>query len=173
VRAEVESDLAARGPGALHAELSPELASGVHPNDRKRIVRLTELARLGIAAHPSAQRLWSEGLRVPTVLVGLTADRDELRARIAARVAAMVRLGAEEEVRAAERAGASRTARAAIGFDELLAGDPEAMERSQWRFARRQLTWMRRMEDVTQIDRGGRSDAEVAAEIVAMLAAGD
>ena len=81
----------------------------------------------------------------------------------------MVRLGAEEEVRSAELAGASRTARAAIGFDELLEETIEAMKRAQWRFARRQLTWMRRMEDVTQIDRSGREDAEVAAEIVAAL----
>ena len=85
----------------------------------------------------------------------------------------MLRLGASEEVRRADAAGASRTARAAIGFDELLADDPEAMKRAQWRYARRQLTWMRRMEDVAQIDRGARDDAEVAAEIVAMLEAAD
>jgi tRNA dimethylallyltransferase len=169
VRAEVEDDLGARGPGALHAELSPELASGVHPNDRKRIVRLTELTRLGIAPHTSSDGLWSEGLRHPTLLVGLTIDRDELRARIEARVDEMVVSGVEEEVRSADLAGASRTARAAIGFDELLAGDVGAMKRAQWRYARRQLTWMRRMEDVTRIDRGGRDDAAVAAEIVAML----
>ena len=36
------------------------------------------------------------------------------------------------------------------------------MKRAQWRFARRQLTWMRRMEDVALIDRTGRDDAEVA-----------
>ena len=74
VRAEVEADLAARGPEALHAELPPELASGVHPNDRKRISRLTELGRLGIAAPASGDGLWSEGLRVPTTLVGLTVE---------------------------------------------------------------------------------------------------
>jgi tRNA dimethylallyltransferase len=169
VRAEVEAEAAGRGPEALHAELPEELASGVHPNDRKRIVRLTELSRLGIAAHPSAAGLWSEGMRVPTLLIGLTLERDELQARIGARADEMVRLGAVEEVRSADRAGARRTARAAIGFDELLAGDTEAMKRAQWRYARRQLTWMRRMEDVVQIDRTGRSDAEVAAEIVAML----
>ncbi|HEY8001155.1 MAG TPA: tRNA (adenosine(37)-N6)-dimethylallyltransferase MiaA [Solirubrobacterales bacterium] len=169
VRAEVEADLARRGPEALHAELSPELASGVHPNDRKRIVRLTELSRLGIAPHPSADRLWSESLRVPTVLVGLTVDGDELRARIDARVGEMVRAGAEAEVRAAAQAGASRTARAAIGFDELLTGDVEGMKAAQWRFARRQLTWMRRMEGIEVIDRRGRDDAAVAAQIVNML----
>jgi tRNA dimethylallyltransferase len=81
----------------------------------------------------------------------------------------MVRLGVVEEVHSADSAGASRTARAAIGFDELLAGDVEAMKRAQWRFARRQLTWMRRMDDVEQIDRTGRRDAEIAAEIVGIL----
>jgi tRNA dimethylallyltransferase len=169
VRAGVEADMEARGPQALHAELSPELASGVHPNDRKRIVRLTELARLGIAPHETGEGVWSEGMRVPTTLVGLTIDRDELAARIDARVDAMAERGAIEEVRAADRAGASRTARAAIGFDALLTGDVDAMKRAQRRFARRQLTWMRRMEGVTTIDRTRRDDAEVAAEIVAML----
>lgn len=169
VRDAVERELAKRGSEALHSELAPELASGVHPNDAKRIVRLTELTRLGIVPHTSSEGLWSEHLRVPTLLVGLTLDRDELRARIEARVERMLALGVEEEVRNAELAGASRTARAAIGFEELLAGDPEAMKRAQWRFARRQLTWMRRMIDVVQIDRTGRSNDEVAAEIVARL----
>jgi tRNA dimethylallyltransferase len=169
VRAAVEAEIDERGAEALHAELPDELASGVHPNDRKRIVRLTELSRMGIAAHPSAEGMWSEAARVPTTIVGITVDRDELRARIDARVDEMVRLGVVEEVRSAEAAGISRTARQAIGFDELLAGDVEAMKRAQWRFARRQLTWMRRMEDVEQIDRTGRSDAEVAAEIVTIL----
>lgn len=169
VRAAVEKEIEARGAEALHAELTPELASGVHPNDRKRIVRLTELARLGIAAHPGGEGMWTETLRVPAMLAGLTIDRDELDARIDSRVDAMVAAGAADEVRAADRAGASRTARAAIGFDELLTGDVEAMKRAQRRFARRQLTWMRRMEDVTTIDRAGRPDAEVAAEVVAGL----
>jgi tRNA dimethylallyltransferase len=169
VRAAVEAEIGERGPEALHAELPEELASGVHPNDRKRISRLTELSRMGIAAHSSGQRMWSEAARVPTTIVGITVDSDELRARIDARVDEMLRLGVVEEVRSAELAGASRTARQAIGFDELLAGDVEAMKSAQWRYARRQLTWMRRMEDLAQIDRTGRSDAEVAADVVAIL----
>jgi tRNA dimethylallyltransferase len=169
VRATVEAELAERGPAALHAELAPEFASGVHPNDRKRIARLTELARLGIAAHPSAERLWSEALRVPTTLVGLTMEPDALRTRIEARVDGMVEAGAREDAFSADAGGASRTARAAIGFKELLVGDVEEMKRAQWRFARRQLTWMRRMEDVHAIDRTGRPDADVAAEIAALL----
>src|SRR4051794_38534231 len=39
VRAEVEREVAEHGPEALHAELDPDVASTVHPRDRKRIVR--------------------------------------------------------------------------------------------------------------------------------------
>jgi len=165
VRAEVEADLEARGAEALHADLDEELAKGVHPNDRKRIARLTELQRLGIYPHTSSEGLWTEVLRHATRLIGLTVERDELTARIDARVDAMVQAGAADEVRAADAAGASRTARAAIGFGELLAGDVDRMKSAQRAFARRQLTWMRRMPGVETIGRGGLSDAEAAGQI--------
>src|SRR5688500_4002749 len=82
VREKVEHDLAERGADSLHAELPEELRSGVHPNDRKRIARLTELTRLGIAPHESSEGLWTDELRRPALLAGITLDRDELRARI-------------------------------------------------------------------------------------------
>ena len=169
MRAEVERDLAERGAAALHAELPAELASGVHANDRKRIARLTELTRLGVAPHASSEGLWTERLRKPTVLVGLTMEREELQRRIELRVDAMVAAGAASEVAHAARSGASRTAQAAIGFRELLAGDVDGMKRAQRAYARRQLTWMRRMPGVAAIDRTGRSDEDVAAEIAALL----
>jgi tRNA dimethylallyltransferase len=169
VRAQVEQELAERGTEAIHAELPEELASGVHPNDRKRVARLTELTRLGVAPHASSEGLWTERLRHPTVLVGLTLDRSELQQRIDARVDAMVAAGAAGEVARAVRSGVSRTAGAAIGFQELFAGDIAAMKRAQRAYARRQLTWMRRMPGVNVIDRTGRSDEDVAAEVAALL----
>lgn len=169
VRAEVEADLAERGSDALHGELPDELSSGVHPNDRKRIVRLTELTRLGITPHASSEGLWTEELRVPSFLVGLTLEREELHARIDERVEGMVAAGASEEVPRADEAGASRTARAAIGFTELLEGDVERMKSAQRAFARRQLTWMRRMPGVELIDRTGLGEAEVAQRILHTL----
>jgi len=169
VREEVERDLAQRGADVLHAELPAELRSGVHPNDAKRIARLTELTRLGIAPHASSEGLWTEKLRRPAVLVGLMLDRDELRERIDQRVDAMVAGGAADEACQADAAGASRTARAAIGFEELLAGDVERMKSAQRAFARRQLTWMRRMPGVELIDRTGMSDAHVASRIVELI----
>jgi tRNA dimethylallyltransferase len=48
IRIAVEREIEERGPDALHAELDPDLAATVHPNDRKRIARWTELERAGI-----------------------------------------------------------------------------------------------------------------------------
>jgi tRNA dimethylallyltransferase len=169
VRAEVEREIERRGPEALHAELDPDLAATVHPNDRKRIARLTELTRSGIEPPRSSDGLWTRHLRHPTAIIGLTLGRDELDARIDARVEAMIEAGAGEEVRRAAANGASRTVRAAIGFEELLRGDAEAMKAAQRRFARRQLTWMRKMQGVTVLDRSGRSDEEVAGAIAGLI----
>jgi tRNA dimethylallyltransferase len=169
VREEVDRELAMRGAAALHGELDPEVARGVHPNDRKRIARLAGLERAGIDPPRGSDGLWTEATRQPTTLIGLTVDRDELHARIDTRVDAIVAAGAREEVEAAVRAGASRTARAALGFDEILGGDVDGMKRAHRAYARRQLTWMRKMRAVELIDRTGRTDDDVAAEIVAEL----
>ena len=143
--------------------------SGHHPRDRKRIARTIELQRSGIDPPRSSEGLWTARLRRPTLLVGLTIDREELASRIDARVDEMIAAGAAEEARAAAEAGASRTARAALGFEELLAGELDAVKRAHRAYARRQLTWMRKMEGVELIDRTGRDDSDVAREIVASL----
>jgi tRNA dimethylallyltransferase len=89
-----------------------------------------------------------------------------LYARIDARVEAMVAAGAGDEVRRAEGVGASETARKALGFDELLAGDVEAMKRGTRNYAKRQLTWMRKLAGIQAIDLSGRDPAAVAVEIL-------
>jgi tRNA dimethylallyltransferase len=81
----------------------------------------------------------------------------------------MVASAAADEARRAAAAGASRTARAALGFEDLLNGNPRAMKRAHRQYARRQLTWMRRMEGVVVVDRTARDDADVAEEIVGLL----
>ena len=75
-------------------------------------------------------------------------DRAQLYERIDARTEAIVAAGAEEEVRRAEAAGPSRTARKALGFDELLGGDVERMKKRSRNYARRQLTWMRKIPNL-------------------------
>jgi len=170
IREEVEREIVERGPQALHAELDPELAEGVHPNDRKRIARLTELERAGFHPPPTGVGdLWTARLRHPTLLVGVVIDRDELAQRIDTRVDEMVAAGAADEARRADAAGASRTVRAAIGFEELLEGDVDATKQEQRAYARRQLTWLRKMPGMTLVERTDRSDDEVASQIVSLL----
>ncbi len=174
--AELERD----GAPALHARLrerAPWAAAAIDPNDRQRVVRALELADLGELEPPSdpawagvrPSQLWSEELRHPTLLVGLTMEREALYAATDARVDAMLAAGAREEVRRAHAAGASQTARKALGFDDLLAGDVEAMKRHTRNYAKRQLTWMRKLARMHTIDATGRAPALLAAEIVERL----
>ncbi|MEJ7714725.1 MAG: tRNA dimethylallyltransferase [Thermoleophilaceae bacterium] len=131
------------------------------PGDGKRLVRTLELLELG---HPPPRpaddsQLWTSDTRHPTLLVGLTMERAALYAAIDARVDAMVAAGVVAEVQRAEAAGVSRTARHALGFEELLRGDIEAMKQRTRNYARRQLTWMRKLEGVRLTDVGERGTA--------------
>jgi tRNA dimethylallyltransferase len=169
LRDEVEREIVDRGPEAVHADLPPELAAAIHPNDRKRIARILELRRAGIEPARGEGRLWTAELRRPTTLVGLAIDRAELGRRIDARVDAIVAAGAAGEARQVAEAGASRTARAALGFDQLLAGDVEGVKSAHRNYARRQLTWMRKMPAIELIDRTGMDDTQVAAAVLDLL----
>src|SRR5262245_15933950 len=157
VRERILREIEERGVEALHAELaerSPAAAAAVEPTDRTRVVRALELLEMGEEPAPAGaeSRLWTAELRRPTLLCGLTMERERLYAQIDARVDAVVAAGAADEVRRADEAGASPTARKALGFEELLRGDVEAMKRRTRNYAKRQLTWMRRLEHATLLD---------------------
>jgi tRNA dimethylallyltransferase len=169
VRERWAAELTRRGAPALHdllAQRAPWAAEGIDPNDRQRIVRALELLDAGALEPPEENnQLWTSDTRHPTLLVGLTMDRDALNARVEARVDAMLAAGAREEVLQAHAAGASDTARKALGFEDLLVGDVEAMKRRTRNLAKRQLTWMRKLAGVHVIDVTGRAEADVAAEV--------
>jgi tRNA dimethylallyltransferase len=169
VRERWEAELTLRGAPALHALLAqraPWAAQGIDPQDRRRIVRSLELLDAGALDPPDGDsQLWTADTRHPTLLVGLTMEREALYRRVEERVDAMLAAGAREEVRAAHAAGASETARQALGFDELLAGDVPAMKRRTRNLVKRQLTWMRKLGGVETIDTTGRDAAAVALEV--------
>jgi tRNA dimethylallyltransferase len=169
LRARIEREVADRGPEAMHATLSATAAATIEPTDRSRIVRALELAEMGEDAEPPEEsQLWTNETRLPTRLFGLTMEREALYERIGARVDAMVAAGAADEVRRA--LGASRTARKALGFEELLGGDVEGMKRRTRNYAKRQLTWMRKLPNVHLVDTTGNSPLDSAAEVVRALA---
>lgn len=161
----IRAALAARDIGELHAELPPHL--DIRPTDTHRIIRAHELLAIG-EQPPSGDQLWTEHTRHPTLLAALVMDRERLYRRINARVDAMIADGAEAEVRAvADRASA--TARRAVGFSELLDGDVEAMKTNTRRYAKRQLTWLRKLPGAHLVDVTDRGPEDVAAELVAMI----
>ncbi|MBE2315311.1 tRNA (adenosine(37)-N6)-dimethylallyltransferase MiaA [Solirubrobacter sp. CPCC 204708] len=162
----IREALAARDLAELYAELPPEL--NIRPTDTHRIIRAHELLATGQHPHTTSDQLWTEHTRHPTLLAALVMDRERLYARIEARIDAMIAAGAADEVRAvADRASA--TARRAVGFQELLDGDVEAMKTSTRRYAKRQLTWLRKLPGAHRIDVTDRTPQDVAAELIAMI----
>jgi tRNA dimethylallyltransferase len=169
VRERWQAELERSGSQALHAMLAaraPWAADTIEPTDQQRIVRALELHDAGELEPPDREsQLWTDEVRHPTLLIGLVMDRERLYAQIEARVEAMIAAGAEDEVRRANISGASGTARKALGFDELLTGDVEGMKRRTRNYARRQLTWMRKLAGVHLIDTSERTTAEIAREV--------
>jgi tRNA dimethylallyltransferase len=178
LRKRLEEEADSAGSEAMHARLAaraPQAAAKVPPGDRSRVIRLLELLEMGALEdeepHVESQ-LWTEETRHPTLLAGLTMDRAALYEQIDRRVDTMVGAGALEEVKAAHEAGASATARKALGFEDLLLGDIDAMKRRTRQYARRQLTWMRKLPNVALIDVTSRKPDDVADEIARQLPSG-
>jgi tRNA dimethylallyltransferase len=166
------AELDRRGLPALHGILrdrAPWAAAEIDPADRQRIVRALELLDAGeLDRHAQDSQLWTSEVRHSTLLVGLVLERRQLYEKIDARVDAMVAAGAQAEVRRAYAAGASATARKALGFEELLTGDVDSIKRRTRNYARRQLTWMRKLAGVRTLDTTGRSPADTAGEVLAL-----
>ena len=165
VRAGLIARLEAEGSRTLHAELPADVAARIDPADGIRVTRALELLAAGHRP-PAGGQLWTSRTRRPTVLAALTMEREALYAQIDARVDAMVAAGAADEVRRADAAGAGPTARKALGFEHLLRDDVDGMKRATRRYARRQLTWLRKLPDVIALDATDRSADDLAAAML-------
>jgi tRNA dimethylallyltransferase len=169
IRARRRAQLQTDGAQALYEELrrrAPTAAAAIEPTDAQRITRALELLDAGHEP-PAGEQLWTTETRHPTLLAGLTMERDALNARIDERVEAIVAAGARDEVDNAVNACA--TARKALGFEELRANDIEGMQRNTRRYAKRQLTWMRKLPNAHLIDVTDRDPDDVAAELHGMI----
>jgi len=153
----------------LLAERDPAAAARVHPNDERRVIRALELTELGSTLHPHDPRLWSEDARHPTVIFGLEVSREELERRIAERTERMFALGVEEEVGRALEKTVSKTARHALGLEEIASlpreEAVEAVNARTRRYAAYQRKWMRRIPGLVSLS-GDRPAGEIADEIL-------
>lgn len=157
-----------------HAEIDRALAAGRRPiavggTGLYLRAALADLSFEKVPPGTEDSELWSPETRHPTLIFGLTMDRERLYERIEQRVDAIVAAGAEAEVRRAEALGPSHTARKALGFSQLLAGDVDDLKKRSRNYARRQMTWMRKMPDVRRLDMGELSPPDAADEIARAL----
>ncbi len=162
------------GPAALHARLArvdPTAAARLHPNDVRRVVRALEVFELTGRPISLWQIQWNaecgmrnaelgspiphSAFRIPHSL-WLDLPRDELYARINARVERMVAAGLVEEVQGLRGLPRplSREARQALGYKEMfdvldgkvsLAAAVARIQTRSRNFAKRQVTWFRHL----------------------------
>ena len=163
---------------ALLAERDPVAAARVHPNDRRRVVRALELAESGRSLAPDEDRLWSDDVRHPTLLVGLELPLERARrahrgaasrrwlaaGAVAEAAAAWARPALGDRAQGARARGSSRPCRAA------RRSRPSSL--ATRRLARYQRKWLRRLPVAATLD-AGRPPEEIADEIVALAGAGE
>ena len=164
VRARLEREVEDVGAPTLHqrlANLDPIAATKMEPTNARRVVRALEVIE------GSGRAFSSFGPGVDTypdsdvIQIALRWSRDVLSRRIEERVDAMLAAGWLEEVRALESVPKSRTAAAALGYEELrrhLSGE-WSLERAREeivirtrQFAVRQERWFRRDPRVEWIE---------------------
>lgn len=163
----LEREMRTRGLPALHAELAgvdPEAAARIHPNDPQRIQRALEVWRL--TGQPiSARQAHADPLPNPVLrLVVAPSRREILHRRIERRFRAMLDAGLVAEVEALRRRPAMHAAlpaMRAVGYRQVwqyLEGEIDharMIERgiiATRQLAKRQLTWLRGLDDAEWLD---------------------
>jgi len=175
VRDEVKKELRARlldkGLPGLHEELrrvDPISAARIHPNDKQRILRGLEIyysTEIPWSRHIEQQKKRQPPVRFTRLLeIGLTCERELLYQRIEQRSDIMLEQGLIDEVKKLRAMGyaASLASMQSIGYrhaNQLLDGNwsrnemKEHLVRDTRRYAKRQMTWFGRNNDLHWYDR--------------------
>jgi len=179
LRAKLEQDLIDLGPHEMHRRLKaldPVAASRIIPENGRRSVRAIEIVTLTgepfAAALPEVPEDWQ-----PVLEIGINGDREDLRARLEARVHKMWQQGLIDEVKSLEAKGIreGKTSSVAIGYAQALKQiDGEMTEaeaiadtvRLTQKYARRQMSWFRRDQRIHWLDY---QDPEATAKALALV----
>ncbi|WP_294834958.1 tRNA (adenosine(37)-N6)-dimethylallyltransferase MiaA [uncultured Eubacterium sp.] len=158
--AEIRKELAEKSNEELYEkllELDSKSAQDIHPNNRKRVIRALELCMSGTSKTEQNENSMLIDSPYDALYIGIGyKDRQKLYDRINKRVDLMLDAGLENEAR--QMLGKQGlTARQAIGHKELqpyidgkitLDEAVEGLKRETRRYAKRQLTWFRRNENI-------------------------
>ena len=152
-----------QGNKAVHAclaKVDPEGAQSLHPNNLKRVIRALEVyEQTGMTIADFNRRHKRPEPKYQAIKLGLCpSDREILYDRINSRVNQMITDGLLDETRRLLALGLlSGTAAQAIGYKELLGylqeGEPleaciELLKRRSRNYAKRQLTWLKRDDNI-------------------------
>ena len=183
-RKELEDLSTREGVSVLYSrlkEIDLKRAQAIHPNDERRIIRALEIFEQS-RQKPSEWNLKNETLTAhgfQPVIFGFRRERAELYERIEGRVDQMFEAGWVQEVKKLKARGFSRTARGAIGYQEILeylngkCTLEEAILRTKKRtrhLAKKQMTWFRKDRRIKWISiEGGRFKLRASKQIIKTL----
>ncbi len=154
-------------------EIDPELAAKLHPNDLRRIIRGIEIYhQTGQTKTYFKKKQEKESGRYRALKIGLLREREELYQRINQRVDKMIADGLIAEVKSllAGKTELSKTARQALGYKEIidfLNGEYDLEEavrlikRDTRHYAKKQLTWFKRDDDIHWLNCSELSSAKI------------
>jgi tRNA dimethylallyltransferase len=143
--------------------VDPETAGRLHANDQRRVIRALEVIHLTGITMAEQMRLQKRTTPYNLVLIGLNMDRAQLYARIEQRIDLMLEQGLVDEVRQLMNRGFTEnmTSMQGLGYKEIVAyllgriSYDEAvylLKRDTRHYAKRQLSWFRRMEHIHWLD---------------------
>lgn len=176
VRARLARRWEEEGGEALFSELrsvDAVSAASIHPSDRIRVLRALEVAEISGTPPSALKRHWAgASAKYRVLFLAISVERDRLCRRIDARVDGMFRKGLVDEVRGLLSQGYSTGLKPmqALGYRHVVSHLrdgvplPEAigeMKRDTRRYAKRQVTWLRREPEAVWIDPEGGPEAAV------------
>lgn len=165
------------GKDALYGILKgidEEAAAAIHPNNVKRVMRAIEFYRLHNSPISEHNRIENEKESPYAFSFFVINDeREKLYERIDKRVDIMMEEGLLEEVKKLKESGLDKSyvSMQGIGYRQMLdhldgsmpLGETvELIKRESRRYAKRQLTWFRRQDFVTWVNRSEFNDDESA-----------
>lgn len=179
--AEIRTELAEKSNEELYEKLlklDPNAAVDIHPNNRKRVIRALELCMSGTSKTEQNENSLLCDSPYDALYIGIGyKDRQKLYNRINKRVDLMLEAGLENEAR--QMLGKQGlTARQAIGHKELqpyidgkitLDEAIENLKRETRRYAKRQLTWFRRNENINWLYADEMSKDELVKKAVELV----
>lgn len=183
-RQHIKAKLEEIGAEALYGqlkELDPKAAAKIHPGNIRRLVRALEVIELTGRPFSDFQKKWNSWESIYNVeIIGLSLPRNELYAKIDARVNNMMSNGLVEEVQGlvGKGFGEAITSKQALGYQQVLdylegkisyEECIDLIKQYTRNFAKRQLTWLRRDSRVHWMDISGTAAEEIAGEIIGYL----